>query len=70
MMAELKPCPFCGANLVKKMHFWLHPVNNCFLASADSEYGNVMVTQGEIPMWNRRYEPVSEIDYDYEAEDD
>lgn len=54
-MDKLKPCPFCGVWLDPTNHgAWLHPDGECFLASADSEYGNVWVSPDEIDAWNRR----------------
>lgn len=31
---DLKPCPFCGANLlyVKKAEIWYHPDNYCIIS--------------------------------------
>ena len=52
---ELKPCPFCGVQLeLTKYEGWKHPDGKCFLASADTEYGNIWVAPDEIDGWNRR----------------
>ncbi len=60
-MAELKPCLFCGENLILKHYnsgsYYEHPDNNCFLASADSEYGSVWISKKDksgIEAWNTR----------------
>ena len=58
---RLKPCPFCGEklNIVKFRSgvYYEHPENDCFLASADSEYGAVWIsvedTEG-VEAWERR----------------
>ena len=72
-MAELKPCPFCGGEA--KLSFYnnaectyvCHYVR-CTKCRATT--GCEASSKVAIVSWNRRYEPVSEIDYDYEAEDD
>ncbi len=55
-MAELKSRPFCGEHLVKETDTsnYVHPKNDCFLASADCEFGAVFVYSDEIEAWNRR----------------
>lgn len=60
-MAELLPCPFCGCKmqLVEKgtNMYYEHPDNDCFLASADSEYGCVWFDATDNKSradWNRR----------------
>lgn len=61
-MAKLKPCPFCGAELLAKGVgrdvLYKHPENDCFLAVADTEYGVVWFYYDEeyIEKWNRRAE--------------
>lgn len=49
---ELKPCPFCGVQLVKYLQgVWKHPYNDCFLIIANNaDY----VVMGESEAWNRR----------------
>ena len=54
-MPELKPCPFCNSQLEPTEYGdWKHPDGECFLASADSEYGNIWVAPDEIDKWNWR----------------
>lgn len=60
-MAEntLKPCPFCGGRLKVSDDGseYLHPINDCILAEADSEYGPLWIrtnSQKHIDAWNRR----------------
>ena len=57
-MTELKPCPFCGLRLElyneRNPKLWIHPKNDCFLAIADSEFGNILVAEDEVDAWNRR----------------
>ena len=72
-MTELKPCPFCGgkAFVSAKLpyfgeRFTLAVV--CEKCNASSKHKNF--EDEAIEAWNRRYEPVSEIDFDYETEDD
>lgn len=62
-MAELKPCPFCGAELLtigdKRSGEFKHPRNDCFLAVADTEYEEVWFYSDDeqcIEKWNRRAE--------------
>ena len=55
--SELKPCPFCGAELVQDEYGILeHPHNNCILARIDSYYGAMFFKnkQDEVEKWNRR----------------
>ena len=58
MSNELKPCPFCGEQLLieEKRSEYIHPNNDCFLAEADSEYGAVWfnIIQEYVDKWNRR----------------
>lgn len=66
-MAELKPCPFCGAKaeIAEYGCYSVYCTRQCCeqpIAYPDRETA--------INAWNRRYEPVSEIDFDYAAEDD
>ena len=78
-MTELKPCPFCGgevdisscsANTGKHIIRGTFDCNHCGAKiTLKTEYNQFPVSELE-DAWNRRYEPVSEIDYDYEAEDD
>lgn len=60
-MAELKTCPFCGAELCLKGNIeyaeYRHPDNDCILADADSEYGPLWFDASDnkyIKKWNRR----------------
>lgn len=61
-MSELKPCPFCGAKLIKAMacenlaepvEIYEHPSNNCILSINTDEF-TYMVPVGMIETWNRR----------------
>ena len=84
-MDELKPCPFCGGEafrwhctpdgyyksilceIVRGMmtNHYLVECTQCGIRT------KVYATsKGCSKVWNRRYEPVAEIDFDYEAEDD
>ena len=56
MEKELKPCPFCGEDLIPRVDHWVHPSNDCFLAHADFETGNIYVYDDEEEAWNRRAE--------------
>lgn len=63
-MKELKPkpCPFCGAELVKDdFGNWEHPYQydqeeKCILSYIDPDYGTIMFENSEdnIKNWNRR----------------
>ena len=55
-MSELKPCPFCGTELVWDDEFqgFRHIDNDCYLAGADSAYTQICVWYNEIDAWNRR----------------
>lgn len=73
-MAELKPCPFCGdenpivkTEMVSELGFSYTKVQCWACGASISAYSQ---EERAIMEWNRRYEPVAEIDYDYEAEDD
>lgn len=62
---ELKPCPFCGAYLEKKIEnirkglyireliYYEHPTNRCILSINTDEFPYI-VTEGSIALWNRR----------------
>jgi hypothetical protein len=56
MPNDLKPCPFCGTELVWDDEFQghRHIDNDCYLAGADSEYARICVLNNEIDVWNRR----------------
>jgi hypothetical protein len=59
MMAELKPCPFCGALLVNDglECGWEHPRNECILAYADRRDDEPLyVAPDEGEDWNKRAE--------------
>ena len=64
-MAELKPCPFCGGKAVLYGKVFYYIVCKSCLAETKGNYSK----QTAIETWNRRYTP-SEIDFDYEAEDE
>ena len=73
-MSELKPCPFCGdespilkTEFIGELGFSYTKVQCWACGASISAYSQ---EERAIREWNRRYEPVSEIDYDYEAEDD
>lgn len=63
-MEELKPkpCPFCGAELVKDdFGNWVHPYQydkkeECILSYIDPDYGVILFKDSEdnIKNWNRR----------------
>ena len=47
-----------------------HCTRNVVLELCDTTFEQANTAmQNAIEAWNRRYEPVAEIDYDYEAED-
>lgn len=83
-MAELKPCPFCGGEAkhfvfcegvydetrLKHNVQCLNKKLNCFARVGRDWVLGYSTKEEAIEAWNRRYEPVSDIDYDYEAEDD
>jgi hypothetical protein len=51
----LKPCPFCGADLVITGTWADHPDNDCVLSTADNMDGSPLVlSEDEYPAWNRR----------------
>lgn len=66
-MAELKPCPFCGAKLVGKEEIWRHPTysimkkqlvythpkSNCIL---DYHRYHFDAYPEKVEQWNRRAE--------------
>lgn len=64
-MTKLKPCPFCGAQLIKKRQdyiavggcrvqydYWEHPLNGCVLEERASEMNSLL--ENDIERWNRR----------------
>ena len=56
-MTELKPCPFCGEQLVRDIDGnFEHPNNDCILSWLDSEFGAIFFANNEedIAAWNRR----------------
>lgn len=58
-MADLKPCPFCGALLVNDglKCGWQHPCNECILACVDPRNDEPLyVAPGEEEDWNKRAE--------------
>ena len=66
-MVKLKPCPFCGRELLVvegwKGCVWVECIN-CNTEGPDKD------TESEaIEAWNKRYTPTTEIDFDYGAED-
>lgn len=59
---KLKPCPFCGAKLIKGVAYenlsepveiYEHPLNNCILATNTDEF-EYIVPESMIEKWNRR----------------
>lgn len=61
-LIELKPCPFCGTRLDKKyltyktgkkIAYYEHPLNGCFLECRASEMGS-LCNEKDILSWNRR----------------
>ena len=72
-MAELKPCPFCGddrptikTKMYKDLGF-LYTRVECQACGASIR--GYLEEKRAIAEWNRRYTP-SEIDFDYDAEDE
>ena len=60
-MAELKPCPFCGSDLIPIGKYfgklcYEHPDNDCILANVDSFLGGVIIHGDDQEKWNRRAE--------------
>lgn len=55
-MMELKPCPFCGGELIRNEtdNSWEHPTNECILATIDTTFGTAIVFSGDVEAWNRR----------------
>ena len=52
-MAELKPCPFCGANLkIENNVFAVHPQNGCVLGLNPLEFH--IRNEVWVDAWNRR----------------
>lgn len=64
-MEELKPCPLCGCELVKRHNhyitvrgrivdydYWEHPINDCVLSERVCEMGSLH--EEDIEAWNRR----------------
>lgn len=52
-MAELKPCPFCGAELEKRSNkrgriVYTHPLNGCIILKV------FLTTDEDLMDWNRR----------------
>jgi Lar family restriction alleviation protein len=84
MMAELKPCPFCGGKafrwqctpdgkyktiLIERVYGLM---TNHFLVECTQCGIRTKVyatSKGCFNAWNRRYTPPTEIDFDYGAED-
>ena len=58
MENELKPCPFCGCNLImRKNRFgvWFdHPGDECILTHIADDCGCFTLSELEIEEWNRR----------------
>ena len=61
-MPKLKPCPFCGAKLVKGIAYedcaepveiYEHPPNDCILSMNTDEFEYIVPVQ-MIEAWNRR----------------
>ena len=56
-MAELKPCPFCGASLIKIESGWEHPhTYDCILGAVDRDDQPLYIAPGDEEAWNRRAE--------------
>lgn len=58
-MDKLKPCPFCGEQLIflRGYNQYEHPRNDCFLAMADSEYERIWFDANyarAVKAWNSR----------------
>ena len=73
MMSELKPCPFCGDFATQSIRMPLHGEQvkyKIMCSSCCAQTAEKHDPANAIKAWNRRYEPDSEIDFDYEAEDD
>lgn len=53
---ELKPCPFCGANLYIFGEFVLHPGNGCILSIGIKPLNFSIRNSTWVAAWNRRTE--------------
>jgi hypothetical protein len=58
-VVALKPCPFCGAELVKRAHSAFHPSNACWLAALESSMP-LELGEHEYPSWNLRIRSAQE----------